>query len=72
MHAIAGLDAEAVLASGVTGFRNSPAVSAEMLPLVVQVSVDSLFKVFVGIAGVGVVGTLAIFGIQWKGMEKEE
>lgn len=66
LHAIPGLDAEAVLASGVTGFRTSSAVSADMLPRVVDVAVHALFNVFVAIAAFGAVGTLAVFGIEWK------
>lgn len=40
-----------------------------MLPLVIKVAVGGLFDVFVAIAALGAVGTLAVFAIEWRGIK---
>ena len=48
-----------------TGFRET--VSGDQLLQVIKVAVvPSLFNVFVAIAALGAIGTLAVFGIEWK------
>ncbi|GAA6062204.1 hypothetical protein JCM10212_006485 [Sporobolomyces blumeae] len=66
---VPGVDAQEIIASGVSEFRR--VVSAEYLPAVVRVAEDSLFKVFLVSAVLGAYGFCMLFLIQWKRIAKE-
>ncbi|KAK4049037.1 hypothetical protein OIV83_004398 [Microbotryomycetes sp. JL201] len=67
---IPGVDKEAVLGAGVSGFRQF--VPAEILPQVVSVAVNGLFNVFVAAAVIAGFAALMVLCIPWRRMKRDE
>lgn len=66
LEKIPGLDARKILESGVTGFRETVSDDRLLQAIIKVAVVPSLFNVFVAIAALGALGTIAVMFIEWK------
>ncbi|KAM0787384.1 hypothetical protein ACM66B_003469 [Microbotryomycetes sp. NB124-2] len=67
---IAGVDKNAVLGAGVSGFRLI--VPPEFLSRVIDVATDGLFNVFVASAVIAAVATFAVIAIPWIHLKRDK